>query len=219
MSKKSGHRYGDKSRYPVLDFVPASAKLILDVGCYRGAFGQTLKAKGQKEIWGIEPDEEAAFEARNRLDYVINDRFHERNPIPDAYFDLITFNDSLEHMADTAHALRLSKCKLNANGLVQICVPNMRYIDNLEHLVLQKDWRYEERGIRDRSHLRFFTRKSIQDVLNEEGYLVQKVIGINERWRNKRKWMRTAFFSLFPGFTHDMRFVQFIVIARANTSY
>lgn len=194
-------------------YVSASAQTILDVGCSQGAFGSALKQIRDVEIWGVEPGLQAASVAKERLDHVVNDIFHERNTIPDSYFDLVTFNDSLEHMEDPAAALTLAKRKLRKGGRVHCCIPNMRHVDNLEHLLLERDWRYEDFGIRDRTHLRFFTEKSIVRLFNHTEFRVSSLIGINEDWWHEEKRLRRLLFKLFPELTRDMRYIQFLVIA------
>ena len=216
MEQEDRPRYGDNKRSPLLKLVPPSVKTILDVGCDKGAFGAALKESADREVWGLEPDANSAEIAKDRLDHVIVDKFHDDNPIPDNYFDLITFNDSLEHMIEPAEALRICKTKLNTNGKVQCCVPNVRYIGNLEHLIFDKDWRYEDKGIRDRTHLRFFTKSSIERLFKEQGYSVQKTIGINPRWTSHNRIRRRILFELFPKFTQDMRYFQFVVIAETK---
>jgi SAM-dependent methyltransferase len=205
--------YEDVERKPLLKLVPPNAERILDIGCNRGGFGRSIKAMRKAEVWGVEPDQDAAAAARQCLDHVIADFFRPENDIPDSYFDLITFNDSLEHMADPAQALELCNRKLRGKGKIHCCVPNMRHIDNLEHLVFEKDWRYEDHGIRDRTHLRFFTEKSIVRLFQNTGYRVVETLGINEAWWESGKPMRRLFFRLLPSFTRDMRHIQILVIA------
>lgn len=208
--------YEDIERKPLLKLVPSRAQRILDVGCNRGGFGKSIKASRNAEVWGVEPDQASARMASEFLDHVVNDFFHEQNPIPDNYFDLITFNDSLEHMPDPAQALDLCRKKLRAGGRVHCCVPNMRHIDNLEHLIFDKDWQYEEHGIRDRTHLRFFTEKSIVRLFHDIGFRVVETIGINEDWWKPEKPFRRLLFRLFPDFTRDMRCIQILVIAEPS---
>ena len=101
---------------------------------------------------------------------------------------------------------------LRPGGRVHCCVPNMRHIENLEHLVLTGDWRYEEHGVRDRTHLRFFTEKSLRRLFEDAGYRVIEMTGINESWWAPEHRLRRLLFRLFPRFTRDMRFVQILVI-------
>lgn len=213
MSQFQRPSYEDIEREPLIKLVSPSAKKILDIGCNKGGFGFAIKKLQNAEVWGIEPDQGSATVARERLDHVIADYFHEDNPIPDTYFDLITFNDSLEHMIDPVQALKLAKKKLNTKGKIHCCVPNIRHIDNLEHLIFEKDWHYEESGIRDRTHLRFFTEKSIIKLFKDNGFNIIKTIGINESWWDSERKLRNLFFRFLPSFTSDMRYIQIVVIA------
>jgi SAM-dependent methyltransferase len=202
---------------PLLKLVPPEVERLLDIGCNTGEFGRSLKSSRHVEVWGVEPDLQSAGVAKERLDRVIADYFQQDNPIPDNYFDLVTFNDSLEHMIDPAEALQLSKRKLRQHGRVQCCVPNIRYIGNLEHLILEKDWRYEESGIRDRTHLRFFTEKSIIRLFENTGFRVVTAVGINEKWWERDKLARRLLFRFFPHWTRDMRHVEIVVIAEPQS--
>ncbi len=206
--------YPDTDRPLLARLVPLSAERILDIGCNQGKFGYSLKASRPNiEVWGVEPDRPSALIAKERIDRVIVDTFHEDNPLPDDYFDLIAFNDSLEHMADPAQALFICQKKLRKGGKVLCCVPNVRHIENLEHLIIDRDWRYEDEGIRDKTHLRFFTEKSITRLFIECGFIVDQVVGVNEDWWDKKKLIRRVFFRLFPEFTQGMKYVQLIVLA------
>jgi len=213
MSLLERPRYTDSARDPLLCHVPADVSKVLDVGCHKGGFGRALKEGREVEVWGVEPDPASAAVASARLDRVIVDLFGPSNPLPDRYFDLITFNDSLEHMSDPAIALQLASSKLRPGGRVHCCVPNIRHIENLEHLILERDWRYEEQGVRDRTHLRFFTEKSIVALFEAQGFRVREVIGISEEWWAADKLLRRLLFRLFPEQTRDMRYVQILVIA------
>ena len=205
--------YTDTERTALVRAVPNGIRRVLDVGCHAGAFGQALKRSGVVEVWGVEPDAQAAKLAAQRIDHVVTDVFQASNPIPERYFDLVTFNDSLEHMADPAAALQLARTKLTPGGRVHCCVPNVRHVSNLEHLLFDKDWRYEDSGIRDRTHLRFFTRSSICRLFEDSGFKVVEVTGVNEDWWERRAYLRRLLFRLMPRFTEDMRHIQFLVIA------
>lgn len=195
-------------------FIPEACRTLLDVGCYSGGFGAALKAQRTMEVWGVEPVEAASIMASEKLDRVINDFFGPENPIPDGYFDAITFNDSLEHFAYPEPALELCKRKLRSGGVVIACIPNVRFIGNVEHLLFDKDWRYESEGIRDRTHLRFFTAKSMTRMFDECGYDVIEQVGVNPQWWDSTKKLRRLFFRIFPKFTEDMRYVQYVTVAR-----
>lgn len=194
-------------------FLPRDTRRILDVGCHTGMFGKMAKQNGVAEVWGVEPCVETAAMATQHLDRVFNGYFDSTLAIPDGYFDVVMFNDVLEHIPDPWQALALAAKKLAPGGRVIASIPNLRHIDNLLHLLVERDFRYEPEGIRDRTHLRFFTKKSIGRLFAEAGYDVQEITGTNEYWWTRSLWRRAAF-RLFGRQLEDMKFIQFAVVAR-----
>lgn len=126
------------------------------------------------------------------------------------YFDCIVFNDILEHLVDPFTTLRKSKELLTANGVIVLSVPNVLYISNLYRLLLFKDWKYVNHGVLDITHLRFFTKKSLRNMLTNLGYDVVRLDGINP--------YRSILFGIFNIFTfghfNESRYLQFACVAK-----
>lgn len=206
--------YHTHTRPEMLPHVPVQARRILDVGCGAGAFAASLKrARPDAEVWGVEPDAAAHAAASRLLDRVLLGMFDERLGLPEAGFDTIIFNDSLEHFPDHRPALRLARRLLAPAGMLVASVPNVRYWPHLKHYLFQADWRYENEGIRDHTHLRFFTRRSLERALHEAGFDVVTVQGINPCWTGLRQ--RVARLAL-PGGMQDLLYLQFAVTARPH---
>ena len=205
-------RYDHNPRREMLRFVPGQAQRILDVGCFSGAFGEALKKSRPIEVWGVDPDPVAAQQACQVLDRVLCGYFDAQLDLPDAHFDAIVMNDVLEHMSDPWAALELATRKLRAGGKVVVSLPNLRQIDNLLHILVDQDFRYELNGIRDSTHLRFFTRKSAIRLLEDCGLEVEHVEGIGEQWWTKSLRRRIAF-RLFGRQLADTKYVQFALVA------
>jgi len=203
--------YGDFPRSEMRRYIPQGASRVLDVGCNRGAFGAGLKQNGIGEVWGCELDPDAAAVAATRLDKVIAGPFA-ADTVPDHYFDVVVFNDVLEHLPDPSQILRVARDKLKPGGVVLASIPNLRHIENLLHIVRDKDFRYEPAGIRDNTHLRFFTLKSIPRLFEQAGYQIQVLEGINEEWWTPSLLRRLAF-KFFPSYLSDTRFIQYAVRA------
>lgn len=196
-------------------FVPADARVILDVGCGDGAFAAGLKderrgADQELEIWGLEMDPEAAVRATERLDHVLAGRAEERlAELPPGRFDCIVFNDVLEHLAWPEDLLRDLRPTLAPGGVVVASIPNVRYFFNVWDLAVRGDWDYRDEGIRDRTHLRFFTRASMHGLFARAGYRIRRQDGINPTasWRFRLVNLLTL------GRWSDMRYLQFACVA------
>jgi 2-polyprenyl-3-methyl-5-hydroxy-6-metoxy-1,4-benzoquinol methylase len=170
--------YFSNARKEMLQFIPPGQGRILEVGCGQGNFLAQLRASGNV-LWGIEPDLEAARIAKKVLDKVINDKLENAlDLVPSGYFDVIVLNDVLEHMLDPETNLVCLREKLKNRGKVVASVPNIRYIRSFYQIAVKGRWEYSEQGILDRSHLRFFTRKSVKALFEKCGYRVETLRGI-----------------------------------------
>lgn len=207
--------YGEQPRPQMVEFLPRSATRVLDVGCNNGAFGEEIKRQRGIEVWGLEPHEGSATQATLRLDKVIAAPFDQQANLPDQHFDAIYFNDVLEHIADPWAALQLAAGKLREGGVVIASIPNLRQIDNLEHILFDGDFRYESQGIRDRTHLRFFTRKSAIRLFEDSHYEVLSATGINPMWWSP-SIRRRLMFRLVGKWLEDTRYMQFALVARPS---
>jgi len=195
----------------MLQFIPVNASRVLDVGCGAGSFGKLLKQNSQVEVWGLELDKGAAAEASKVLDNVIvGDATSELKKLPDRSFDAIIFNDVLEHLYDPYSLLVVAKDKLSYKGLIVCSIPNVRFYRTLYRLLVKKDWKYEELGILDKTHIRFFTKASIQCMFAELGFDLIVVKGIN-----RAPIRKALFISIFGlGMFQDSMYPQFACVAR-----
>lgn len=169
------------TRSDIQPYIPYGLKRTLDVGCAKGFFSEMLKnSKGVEETWGIEMVNECAREASLRLDYVLMGAFDEvYTQLPNHYFDCVFLNDVLEHMQNPEDCLMKIKNKLTPEGIVITSIPNVRHIEVLRELLFKGDWEYKDSGILDRTHLRFFTKKSMERMFEKCGYDVKMIKGIN----------------------------------------
>lgn len=205
-------------REEMLSFIPLNCKTLLDIGCGAGVFGSLVKKMVGAEIWGVDPSPSIVEIAPRIFDHFFNDFFSDKLDLPKFYFDVITFNDSLEHFPDPFPALEACRSLLKPGGIIVCSIPNVRYIDNLKHLLLDLDWKYEDSGIRDRTHLRFFTKKSIIRMFEESDYKINSINGINKRywWWDGRRFMLVRF--LLGRWILDMNYLQFAIVATPKIS-
>jgi 2-polyprenyl-3-methyl-5-hydroxy-6-metoxy-1,4-benzoquinol methylase len=181
----SSYVYSDSDRREMLSFVPSSTRSVLDVGCGKGGFGGAVKAdRPGVEVWGMDSSPEVIERATAALDRFVLGLFPDDSP--DRRFDCLTFNDSLEHMPDPWGALREAQRLLTEDGVIVVSLPNIRQYSIIRMLVLKGDWEYRDTGIMDRTHLRFFTRKSALRLFEECGFTVSECVPMavaNQGWK------------------------------------
>jgi len=205
--------YFKNLRPEMLAFLPANSTHILDIGCGDGSFTESVKAKISGEAWGIEYEKDQGEKAKLKLDNVLIGGAEELiSQVPDNHFDVIYCNDVLEHLANPYHVLNIAKKKLTADGVVISSIPNLRYHRALMPLLLKKDFKYKEYGVMDRTHLRFFTGKSIRRMYEDLGYTISYHQGIN-----KSRSLKPYLYNIPLFFTAlDMRYPQYGTVARVK---
>ena len=164
-------------RQDILRLVPPGVKRVLDVGCSVGTLGRALRERGA-EVTGIEIDPRMAAAARERLnevhiasveDAALFERLGERP------FDCIIFADLLEHLVDPWTALDRFVERLAPDGVIVASLPNIRHYTTIRTLLFQGYWPYRDRGIHDRTHLRFFTLRNIRELFASSGLTIRKI--------------------------------------------
>lgn len=163
---------------PRPDFVrlfPPGVDRVLDVGCGGGAIGHLLKQKGVELVVGVELDPRAAEEARKKLDIVIEaDIEGTELPFESGYFDFIILGDILEHLVDPWQTLKHLRYYLATGGAVVCSLPNVRYYKVVQGLLFGR-WEYADEGVLDRTHLRFFTLRSMKEMIEGAGLTIVRI--------------------------------------------
>lgn len=208
-------------RRHILELVPRSARTVLDVGCGAGLLGQQLRERQPCEVWGIECDPDAAREAHQRLDRVIEAPVLGAAPaLPRAHFDTLIAADVLEHLPDPLAALRVLVPSLAPGATIVISLPNVQHHSVVRDL-LRGRFTYRPAGILDHTHLRFFTRASIFDLVRRAGLTVERIAPLYTRGRERRAARRgqpPAGVAVPAGTpVADFYATQFFVVARCAT--
>ena len=203
--------YYFSERKELISFIPSGIRKTLDVGCASGTFSEQLKKNFNTESWGIEMVEEYAIMAKDKLDHSLHGSFDDvYHNLPENYFDCIFFNDVLEHMIYPEDCLKKIKKNLQPGKTIIASIPNIRYINILKNLLFKRDWKYEDSGIMDRTHLRFFTKKSILRMFEDCGYKIQYIRGI----RSVSPYCLTSIINLLLfNSLDDVKHQQFVVVA------
>ena len=145
-------------------------KRVLDVGCATGYLARALVERGCT-VSGVEFDAEAAEEARPHLErLVIGDL--ETMDLAEAFgddrFDVVVFGDVLEHLRNPLPVLRQAKALLADRGSVVVSIPNIAH-GSVRLALLAGRFDYQDLGLLDATHVRFFTRSSVEDLFREAG--------------------------------------------------
>jgi 2-polyprenyl-3-methyl-5-hydroxy-6-metoxy-1,4-benzoquinol methylase len=149
---------------------------FLDVGCGKGSLGEYLRENFQGIVTGIEIFPEYAEVAAKVLNHVICGNVENLNlESHSETYDYIIFSDSLEHLIDPEFTLLKVKPLLRMNGSILLSVPNIRNFRVMAPLLLFGQFEYQEEGLLDRTHLRFFTRSSIVNTLERCGFKVDEI--------------------------------------------
>lgn len=188
-------------RKDIEPLLPRRAGRVLEVGCGGGATLAWLKASGRAGwVVGIELFADAAAVARTRLDELHEGDVdqHIDRLAPDS-FDLILCLDVLEHLVDPWSTLKRLQSLLRPGGQLIASLPNIRHHSVILPLLLTGKWRYETAGIMDRTHLRFFSRATAIDLLQQAGLQLD-----GERstyaWGSRDKWKDLLSFGLLRNF-------------------
>ncbi|MGZ6999062.1 MAG: methyltransferase domain-containing protein [Acidimicrobiia bacterium] len=144
---------------------------ILDLGCADGRLGERLRSLGHTVV-GV--DLHAADGVEERLDSFVQANLDQG--IPEAVgegFDIVLAADVLEHVRSPQNQLRQARKLLAPNASVIVSVPNFGHWYPRTRVALGR-FDYDLRGILDRDHVRFFTRKSFRKMIENTGFAVRR---------------------------------------------
>lgn len=164
------YRFGDyygRVRDDLFYLLPEGGGDLLEIGCGHGATGRALEQERGFAVTGIELDPAAAAEARRRLSRVIQgDLLGARL---EEHYDVILGLDVFEHVAESEAFLRRCRELLKPDGSLILSVPNVGHHSLVEDLLAGR-WDYVPMGLLCYTHLRFFTRRTLERWLARAGF-------------------------------------------------
>ncbi len=203
--------YYTSDRSGMLKYIPKDLKTALEFGCGAGQFSALLKKEFGAETWAVEIDEQSAKTAAQKLDNVINSDAHKAiDELPDNYFDCIIFFDILEHLVNPYSLLSSIKSKLTSNGVIVTSIPNIRFYRYLVRFVLHGEWEYQDEGLMDKTHLRFFTRKSLLNMFDRLDFEIIEFEGIHPTHSRNLKILNFLTLNSFA----DTKYMHYVTVAR-----
>ena len=170
------------SRSQLLRWIDPSGRRVLDIGCGAGGLGASLLKAGAASVVGIEPSAAQAELALSAgYETVVQSSLEEalgKAALGSATFDVVILADVLEHLVDPWTSLsRVCAIHLTTDGELLISVPNVAHCSVIWQLVRRRRWRYDEEGIFDRTHLRWFGLPDILDMIEQSGMCVTSIGG------------------------------------------
>jgi len=165
-------------RLDVVSMISKKPTSVLDVGCSNGTFLEYAKNQlGAKFAVGIENDIRFVHEAMQKADKIIEKDldFFNFEMLDSQKFDLIVLADVLEHTKDPCFVLKEILKSATNDAIIIISLPNIQHWTAIKNLIIG-EWPLRERGLFDRTHLRFFTLRSIEDLALQCGLKIEKKI-------------------------------------------
>lgn len=201
---KAGNYFAN-NRKDLISFIADRRGLkVLEVGA---GFGETLfylKSLGiASEAIGLDIFEDPEHkEQYEKIDEFYFGNIEELDfPQFNEYFDVILLADVLEHLIEPAATLKKLKNYLKPNGEVLVSMPNVRHYSAFNKIFLKGNFGYEESGLFDYTHRRFFCKKNIRELV-ETNFKVMKEASSLEFYKGKSgaKVFNTLSFGLFEEF-------------------
>lgn len=159
------------SVHPTVVKLIGKNKTVLDVGCSSGYVAERLKRNGC-EVIGIEINPSSAKKAKKYCKKVIVGDAEEIKLPYKNYFDVILLSDVLEHLKDPWSFLRKTRDYLKDDGKIVASIPNICFLYYRLKIMLGK-FHYQDGGVFERTHLRFFVYKSARELV-ESNYRIVK---------------------------------------------
>lgn len=205
--------YYDSVRRDVLPAIPTDAQRMLEIGCGAGSTLGFLKDQGLCD-WagGVEFIPEIAEQAQTRLDQVwIGDIERMDLDIPERSLDVILCLDVLEHLVDPWSVVRRLDVLLKPGGCIVASIPNVRNSKVVFPLFWRGEWTYQDYGVLDRTHLRFFVRRTAIELMECSGLQVDFIDYLYQKMKRRRRRKILSFLTF--GLWREFAAVQFLIRA------
>jgi 2-polyprenyl-3-methyl-5-hydroxy-6-metoxy-1,4-benzoquinol methylase len=167
--------YYANTRDDIVEALPRPIGSVLDVGCGSGGVGAGLRRAGATQLTGVEVVPEEAELARAHYDHVVAAPVEQALRELEGRFDTILCLDVLEHLVDPERVMTDLHGVAAPGARLQVSVPNARHVSLMTDLIFKGTFGYTDWGHRDRTHLRWFTRRDIVDAMERTGWVVQRV--------------------------------------------
>lgn len=203
-----------------------SGKRVLEIGCASGYMSREFTKRGCA-VTGIEINPDLARKAKKYVGRTIVGDIENRSireKLKGERFEVMVLADVLEHLKDPEGVLSSLQSFLAKDGKMIISVPNIAFLTNRLLLFLGR-FDYSDWGIMDKTHLRFFTKESILELVKNAGLVVEKIDPIVNFTQlplymqtlypvlGKRDWWRKIEYKIGSFWPNGLA-VQFVILCR-----
>ncbi|MEE9433100.1 MAG: methyltransferase domain-containing protein [Sphingorhabdus sp.] len=207
--------YHDLVRWDVIPYIPKSGGQLLDVGGGVGATAFALRENGVADKVGV-VDMVSHENSAIKLDYAFQGNLEDpallkRIKAERGTFQTILALDILEHLVDPWKIITGLEDLLAPKGYLVASIPNIRNYQALMPLFLRNSWNYQDAGILDRTHLRFFVRETAESLISNAGLKITNVVGSPTGGRKVRLF-RQITFGLLNSFTDR----QYVIVGQKS---
>jgi 2-polyprenyl-3-methyl-5-hydroxy-6-metoxy-1,4-benzoquinol methylase len=206
-----------------------NGKRVLEVGPGSGHVTKQLMLQGCR-VTCVEKDRAMAEMAKSFCDHMIVGDIESDTiglQFSTERFDVVTFGDVLEHLRDPVEVLTKVKPLIAPTGYLVASIPNVAH-RSLRLSLLFGEFDYGDMGLLDRTHLRFFTIRTIEKMMNESGFQIVDMVRIRDAslmdtiLRRTASWSQRALLEivkvLFRGFIRGEALTYQFVIKAAPFS-
>lgn len=216
----TNHQDANTSLSKILKLIKQSDKYILDVGCSSGYLDSLIKQKIKTNITGIELNKSDAQIAKNIVDQILNvdAETYNFNQLSQK-FNVIILADILEHLKNPEYLLKTLSTLLKPNGRIIASIPNfLHYSTKIK--ILTNRWRYEEYGLLDKTHLKFFSLATIKELFKSSKLFINNIdyVTSNITTKNLLTELINSGLSTHPNilntvFSPESKIFQYIIVS------
>jgi SAM-dependent methyltransferase len=165
--------YYGELRSDVLSYLPEVVEDVLEIGCGRGLTGRLIRDRLGCRVTGVELNPVIALEAEQNLDRVIVGDVSEVEI--EGSYDAVIALELMEHLVEPGPFLRSIRRLVKDGGRIVLSVPNVGHYSVVEDLLAGR-WDYLPIGLLCYTHLRFFTRQTLDDWLGRFGFEEYEIV-------------------------------------------
>jgi 2-polyprenyl-3-methyl-5-hydroxy-6-metoxy-1,4-benzoquinol methylase len=150
---------------------------VLEIGAGPGSIARPLVELNGCRMTALEIDPASVAILKSFCEHVVQADLNDpgwAKGLPRAGFDAVVIADVLEHLYDPWSTLRQARDLVNDEGCVVISIPYASHAGIIACL-LTDNFRYGEWGLLDKTHIRFFSMKNIQDLFEGAGLAIVDV--------------------------------------------